>query len=153
MGTQPISFCPSLKRHLSLLLSPLQQEEQPKYEDNIYMYIYFVIFIIFGSFFTLNLFIGVIIDNFNQQKKKISDPCLLVRAQTRSSCVGSSGWWVSPPNKIILGHKPPFLELGESQGWLSTACSQRFDFNYRQIKYFPEISALFGGFIYALTKI
>lgn len=36
------------------------------------MYIYFVIFIIFGSFFTLNLFIGVIIDNFNQQKKKIS---------------------------------------------------------------------------------
>ncbi|XP_032871553.1 sodium channel protein type 8 subunit alpha isoform X6 [Amblyraja radiata] len=45
-------------------------EEQPFYEDNIYMYIYFVIFIIFGSFFTLNLFIGVIIDNFNQQKKK-----------------------------------------------------------------------------------
>ncbi|KAM6461159.1 sodium channel protein type 1 subunit alpha isoform 1-T1 [Liasis olivaceus] len=44
--------------------------EQPKYEDNLYMYIYFVIFIIFGSFFTLNLFIGVIIDNFNQQKKK-----------------------------------------------------------------------------------
>uniref|UniRef100_A0A8C1TX27 Sodium channel protein n=1 Tax=Cyprinus carpio TaxID=7962 RepID=A0A8C1TX27_CYPCA len=47
-------------------------EDQPKYEDNIYMYIYFVIFIIFGSFFTLNLFIGVIIDNFNQQKKKIN---------------------------------------------------------------------------------
>ncbi|XP_018615946.1 sodium channel protein type 8 subunit alpha-like isoform X3 [Scleropages formosus] len=45
-------------------------EDQPFYEDNIYMYIYFVIFIIFGSFFTLNLFIGVIIDNFNQQKKK-----------------------------------------------------------------------------------
>ncbi|XP_048838672.1 sodium channel protein type 8 subunit alpha-like isoform X4 [Brienomyrus brachyistius] len=47
-----------------------QVESQPIYEDNIYMYIYFVIFIIFGSFFTLNLFIGVIIDNFNQQKKK-----------------------------------------------------------------------------------
>ncbi|XP_053546003.1 sodium channel protein type 2 subunit alpha-like isoform X6 [Bombina bombina] len=45
--------------------------EQPKYEDNLYMYLYFVIFIIFGSFFTLNLFIGVIIDNFNQQKKKL----------------------------------------------------------------------------------
>ena len=40
------------------------------------MYLYFVIFIIFGSFFTLNLFIGVIIDNFNQQKKKISIPQL-----------------------------------------------------------------------------
>nr|DBA19789.1 TPA: hypothetical protein GDO54_015566 [Pyxicephalus adspersus] len=46
-------------------------DQQPNYEDNLYMYIYFVIFIIFGSFFTLNLFIGVIIDNFNQQKKKI----------------------------------------------------------------------------------
>ncbi|XP_060774754.1 sodium channel, voltage-gated, type I like, alpha b isoform X6 [Neoarius graeffei] len=45
-------------------------EEQPAYEVNLYMYLYFVIFIIFGSFFTLNLFIGVIIDNFNQQKKK-----------------------------------------------------------------------------------
>ncbi|XP_014848552.1 PREDICTED: sodium channel protein type 4 subunit alpha A-like isoform X1 [Poecilia mexicana] len=48
-------------------------EEQPSYEINLYMYIYFVIFIIFGSFFTLNLFIGVIIDNFNQQKKKFGD--------------------------------------------------------------------------------
>ncbi|XP_074071896.1 sodium channel protein type 9 subunit alpha-like isoform X1 [Macrotis lagotis] len=44
---------------------------QPKYEESLYMYLYFVIFIIFGSFFTLNLFIGVIIDNFNQQKKKL----------------------------------------------------------------------------------
>uniref|UniRef100_A0A4W6FRR5 Sodium channel protein n=1 Tax=Lates calcarifer TaxID=8187 RepID=A0A4W6FRR5_LATCA len=46
-------------------------EEQPIKEINLYMYLYFVIFIIFGSFFTLNLFIGVIIDNFNQQKRKI----------------------------------------------------------------------------------
>jgi len=41
-------------------------------EINIYMYLYFVFFIVFGAFFTLNLFIGVIIDNFNEQKKKIS---------------------------------------------------------------------------------
>ena len=52
-------------------------EEQPQYEVNLYMYLYFVIFIIFGAFFTLNLFIGVIIDNFNQQKKKISITYLL----------------------------------------------------------------------------
>lgn len=60
------------------LFSPttVQVEDQPIYEDNLYMYIYFVIFIIFGSFFTLNLFIGVIIDNFNQQKKKIRYICL-----------------------------------------------------------------------------
>uniref|UniRef100_A0A8C5C1U4 Sodium channel protein n=1 Tax=Gadus morhua TaxID=8049 RepID=A0A8C5C1U4_GADMO len=46
-------------------------DEQPVYEINLKMYLFFVIFIIFGAFFTLNLFIGVIIDNFNQQKKKI----------------------------------------------------------------------------------
>ena len=44
--------------------------KQPVKEVNIYMYFYFVFFIIFGSFFTLNLFIGVIIDNFNEQKKR-----------------------------------------------------------------------------------
>lgn len=47
-----------------------QVDKQPIRETNIYMYLYFVFFIIFGSFFTLNLFIGVIIDNFNEQKKK-----------------------------------------------------------------------------------
>uniref|UniRef100_A0A8C5F2B2 Sodium channel protein n=1 Tax=Gopherus evgoodei TaxID=1825980 RepID=A0A8C5F2B2_9SAUR len=55
----------------------------PKYEDNLYMYLYFVIFIIFGSFFTLNLFIGVIIDNFNQQKKKISQDIFMTEEQKK----------------------------------------------------------------------
>ncbi|GAB0185001.1 sodium channel protein type 5 subunit alpha-like [Grus japonensis] len=63
-------------------------EEQPEWECNLYMYLYFVIFIIFGSFFTLNLFIGVIIDNFNQQKKKISSAYathhLVIAAETRA---------------------------------------------------------------------
>ncbi|XP_064620216.1 sodium channel protein 1 brain-like isoform X2 [Lineus longissimus] len=43
---------------------------QPQREANFPAYIYFFIFIVFGSFFTLNLFIGVIIDNFNMLKKK-----------------------------------------------------------------------------------
>ena len=34
------------------------------------MYMYFVFFIVFGSFFTLNLLAGVIIDKFNEQKNK-----------------------------------------------------------------------------------
>uniref|UniRef100_A0A3B5MZA6 Ion transport domain-containing protein n=1 Tax=Xiphophorus couchianus TaxID=32473 RepID=A0A3B5MZA6_9TELE len=51
--------------------SPSKVLEQPEYEINLKMYLYFVVFIIFGAFFTLNLFIGVIIDNFNQQKRKI----------------------------------------------------------------------------------
>ncbi|XP_078592375.1 sodium channel protein type 4 subunit alpha B-like isoform X2 [Branchiostoma floridae x Branchiostoma japonicum] len=43
---------------------------QPSFEYTFYAYSYFVFFIIFGSFFTLNLFIGVIIDTFNVLKKK-----------------------------------------------------------------------------------
>uniref|UniRef100_A0A8C3EZ51 Sodium channel protein n=1 Tax=Corvus moneduloides TaxID=1196302 RepID=A0A8C3EZ51_CORMO len=57
--------------------------KQPKYEDNLYMYLYFVAFIVFGSFFTLNLFIGVIIDNFNQQKKKISQDIFMTEEQKK----------------------------------------------------------------------
>uniref|UniRef100_A0A8C4M2Z7 Sodium channel protein n=1 Tax=Equus asinus asinus TaxID=83772 RepID=A0A8C4M2Z7_EQUAS len=60
-----------------------EQEEQPQYEVNIYMYLYFVIFIIFGSFFTLNLFIGVIIDNFNQQKKKMRKDIFMTEEQKK----------------------------------------------------------------------
>uniref|UniRef100_A0A3Q1FTH0 Sodium channel protein n=1 Tax=Acanthochromis polyacanthus TaxID=80966 RepID=A0A3Q1FTH0_9TELE len=58
-------------------------ESQPMYEDNLYMYLYFVCFIIFGSFFTLNLFIGVIIDNFNQQKAKIWTDIFMTEEQKK----------------------------------------------------------------------
>uniref|UniRef100_A0A669AY78 Sodium channel protein n=1 Tax=Oreochromis niloticus TaxID=8128 RepID=A0A669AY78_ORENI len=58
-------------------------EEQPQREVNLYMYCYFVVFIIFGAFFTLNLFIGVIIDNFNQQKKKISQDIFMTEEQKK----------------------------------------------------------------------
>ncbi|XP_062858689.1 sodium channel protein type 4 subunit alpha A [Trichomycterus rosablanca] len=58
-------------------------EEQPSYEINIYMYLYFVIFIIFGAFFTLNLFIGVIIDNFNQQKQKFGGEDLFMTEEQK----------------------------------------------------------------------
>ncbi|XP_071512580.1 sodium channel protein para isoform X17 [Panulirus ornatus] len=51
-------------------IDSVQPEMQPVREISLNMYLYFVFFIIFGSFFTLNLFIGVIIDNFNEQKKK-----------------------------------------------------------------------------------
>ena len=51
------------------IFSP-QQNDQPSYENNLYQYIYFVTFIVFGAFFTLNLLVGVIIDKFNEQKNK-----------------------------------------------------------------------------------
>lgn len=65
----------TFKGWLEIMYDAIDSREiglQPIREVNLYMYLYFVFFIIFGSFFTLNLFIGVIIDNFNEQKKKIS---------------------------------------------------------------------------------
>ena len=51
--------------------APNQVDSQPIRDKNIYNYYFFVAFIIFGAFFTLNLFISVVIDNFNQQKKRL----------------------------------------------------------------------------------
>lgn len=44
---------------------------QPKHENRLVSYCFFVAFIVVGSFFVLNLFVGVIIDNFNTLKKKV----------------------------------------------------------------------------------
>ncbi|NXW21456.1 SCN4A protein, partial [Circaetus pectoralis] len=57
--------------------------EQPQFEAFLAMYMYFVIFIIFGSFFMLNLFIGVVISNFNQQRKKISGKDLFLTEEQK----------------------------------------------------------------------
>ncbi|XP_078349240.1 sodium channel protein 1 brain-like [Oculina patagonica] len=46
---------------------------QPKYENNLVAYCFFVAFIVVGSFFVLNLFVGVIIDNFNTLKQKYEE--------------------------------------------------------------------------------
>lgn len=46
-------------------------DKQPIRDNSMEYYAFFVVFIVFGSFFTLNLFIGVIIDNFNMLKKKV----------------------------------------------------------------------------------
>eukprot|EP00094_Tigriopus_californicus_P000958 TCALIF_00927-PA protein Name:"Similar to para Sodium channel protein para (Drosophila melanogaster)" AED:0.11 eAED:0.11 QI:164/0.70/0.5/1/1/1/18/32/1532 len=51
-------------------IDSVDRGKQPHREVNIYMYIYFVLFIVLGSFFTLNLLVGVIIDKFNEQKNK-----------------------------------------------------------------------------------
>ena len=53
--------------------------KNPIFENSVWYYCYFVLFIVFGSFFTLNRFIGVIIENFNAQKKKVSDKILVFK--------------------------------------------------------------------------
>ncbi|XP_032298869.1 sodium channel protein type 5 subunit alpha-like [Coturnix japonica] len=57
--------------------------QQPEFEAFLPMYSYFVIFIIFGSFFMLNLFIGVVISNFNQQRKKLGGKDLFLTEEQK----------------------------------------------------------------------
>ncbi len=55
-------------------------DKQPCFESNLYISsVYFVFYIICGSFFTLNLFIGVIIDNFNTLKKRVANQLTSIR--------------------------------------------------------------------------
>lgn len=46
-------------------------DKQPKYDNNFAVYLFFVVFIMVGSFVLLNLFIGVIVENFNNLKKEV----------------------------------------------------------------------------------
>ncbi|XP_051904942.1 sodium channel protein type 4 subunit alpha B-like isoform X2 [Hippocampus zosterae] len=46
-------------------------DSQPEYEANAYMIIYFIIFIIFGSFFTFNFLIGAVFEHLKQHKAKL----------------------------------------------------------------------------------
>jgi hypothetical protein len=47
--------------------------KQPQFENQFGAYTYFLLFITVGSFFTLNLFIGVIIENFQERKRIMSE--------------------------------------------------------------------------------
>ncbi|XP_068610361.1 sodium channel protein type 4 subunit alpha A [Brachionichthys hirsutus] len=99
-------------------------EEQPSYEINLYMYIYFVIFIIFGSFFTLNLFIGVIIDNFNQQKKKFGDKDIFMTEEQKKYYNAMKKLGSKKPQKPIP--RPTNLIQGMVFDFISQQCFDIF---------------------------
>ena len=43
----------------------------PQFENRYYVVLFYIVFIVLGSFFTLNLFVTVIVDNFSELKKKL----------------------------------------------------------------------------------
>ncbi|XP_044280931.1 sodium channel protein type 5 subunit alpha-like [Varanus komodoensis] len=74
---------------------------EPCFENNVAAYIYFVVFIIFGSFFMLNLFIGVVIDNFNQQRKKICDKLIFLSEEQKKYYNALKKLGAKKPHKTI----------------------------------------------------
>ncbi|NWV49315.1 SCN5A protein, partial [Daphoenositta chrysoptera] len=86
-------------------------DEQPEFEVRLSMYVFFVVFIIFGSFFMLNLFIGVVISNFNQQRKKISGKDLFLTEEQKKYYNALKKLGSKKPQKPIPKPSNAFLGL------------------------------------------
>ncbi|NWV93961.1 SCN5A protein, partial [Machaerirhynchus nigripectus] len=86
-------------------------DQQPMFEERLSMYTFFVVFIIFGSFFMLNLFIGVVISNFNQQRKKISGKDLFLTEEQKKYYNALKKLGSKKPQKPIPRPSNAFLGL------------------------------------------
>ncbi|NXC82517.1 SCN5A protein, partial [Cercotrichas coryphoeus] len=93
--------------------------QQPRFEVRLRMYVFFVVFIIFGSFFMLNLFIGVVISNFNQQRKKISGKDLFLTEEQKRYYNALKKLGSKKPQKPIPRPSNAFL------GWLFDIVSHK----------------------------
>ncbi|XP_014729142.1 PREDICTED: sodium channel protein type 5 subunit alpha-like [Sturnus vulgaris] len=93
--------------------------QQPIFEARLHMYAFFVVFIIFGSFFMLNLFIGVVISNFNQQRKKISGKDLFLTEEQKKYYNALKKLGSKKPQKPIPRPSNAFL------GWLFDIVSHK----------------------------
>ena len=58
--------------------SPAKKDLQPSFNAHPAYALYFVIFIVVGVMFMLNLFIGVIVDNYSSVHKKVSSRSLII---------------------------------------------------------------------------
>eukprot|EP00002_Diphylleia_rotans_P018406 TRINITY_DN3563_c0_g1_i4.p1 TRINITY_DN3563_c0_g1~~TRINITY_DN3563_c0_g1_i4.p1 ORF type:complete len:1670 (+),score=301.84 TRINITY_DN3563_c0_g1_i4:113-5122(+) len=84
---------------LSLMFSGVDAtgiDKQPQFNNRPQMILYFVLFIIFGAFFMVNLFVSVVVDNFHQLQKEYHGHGLLTDNQRQ---------WIDA-QKIILQIKP-----------------------------------------------
>ena len=71
-------------------------DKQPVLRNNFWVPLFFIMFILFGSFFILNLFVGVVIGTFNNEKENIGKNFLLTTAQKE---------WIDA-KMMILAAKP-----------------------------------------------
>ncbi len=63
-----------------------------------YWVFYFITFIVIGSFFLLNLFVGVVISSFNKQKDDLGGFKHLTELQTE---------WIETQNKVLTSKPMP----------------------------------------------
>lgn len=66
---------------------------QPHFENNIYMYCYFIDFIIIGLLLPLSMLIGAIVANFHKHKIKISINMLSQSMPNGGKRLASNNWF------------------------------------------------------------
>eukprot|EP00163_Fabomonas_tropica_P029147 TRINITY_DN6158_c0_g1_i1.p1 TRINITY_DN6158_c0_g1~~TRINITY_DN6158_c0_g1_i1.p1 ORF type:complete len:1884 (+),score=375.64 TRINITY_DN6158_c0_g1_i1:93-5654(+) len=71
----------------------------PQRDHNPFHALYFIVFIIVAAFFVVNLFVGVVIDNFNAMKSKQNGSALLTRRQAD---------WVEV-QKVMVRYRPNII--------------------------------------------
>lgn len=95
---------------------------QPVRNQNIYWSLFFILFIILGNFFILNLFAGVVVSTFNKQKQILEKTHLLTENQLR---------WIEQ-KKMLLSIKPyvqPGRHSGKCRrGLINLVLSQKFEY-------------------------
>ena len=84
-------------------IPPTQTEPyvSPKRDNERLWSIYFVLFIFFGSFFIMNLCVGVIIENFTRVKRETGQQSLFLTERQKT--------WVSAHNRLFVDQQQVFL--------------------------------------------
>lgn len=95
---------------------------QPVRNQNIYWALFFILFIILGNFFILNLFAGVVVSTFNREKQILEKTHLMLEHQMR---------WIEQ-KKLLLSFKPK-VEIGKDANrcrkmLIRIVLSQKFEF-------------------------
>ncbi|KAK1934630.1 Sodium channel protein 1 brain [Phytophthora citrophthora] len=79
---------------------------QPIRDNNMWWAAFFVVFMMFGSFFVVNLFVGVIIDNFNKMTDTLGGTFMLTSEQKKWMKAQKAAAQVGP-QRILIPFKHP----------------------------------------------
>jgi len=87
-------------------------DEQPQRDHNKFHILYFLLLVVIFAFFLLNLFVGVVVTTFNQEKELQGRNFLLTKTQKE---------WISMKNRI-LKTKPAIIKRAENANLFRQAC-------------------------------
>jgi hypothetical protein len=90
--------------------------QQPSKDYQLFWSLFYIGFIVVGSFFIMNLFAGVVVDSFNSEREKIGGVSLMTPQQKN---------WIDLQKRILAVHciKKYHIPKSGFRGWLHKATS------------------------------